>query len=107
MQWMDEVAGIAAVRHCGGHVTTAAVDNLQFKSGAYINDVIVIIAHLTYVGRTSMDARADVYVEEPETGQRRVINRAYFTEVHVDKQGRPIPVEYGLELKTEAEKAEW
>ena len=31
MEWMDEVAGIAATRHAGGIVTTAAVDNLQFK----------------------------------------------------------------------------
>nr|MCR4716093.1 acyl-CoA thioesterase [Lachnospiraceae bacterium] len=30
LQWMDEVAGIAAIRHAGIQVTTAAIDNLQF-----------------------------------------------------------------------------
>ena len=88
MQWMDEVAGIAATRHCGGFVTTAAVDNLQFKAGCFINEIIVIRAKLTYVGHTSMEVRVDVYIEDRESGQRRVINRAYFTEVHVDEKGK-------------------
>ena len=42
MEWMDEVAGIAALRHSGRQVTTVAVDNLKFKKGALINDVVVI-----------------------------------------------------------------
>ncbi|MCR5214721.1 MAG: acyl-CoA thioesterase [Eubacterium sp.] len=107
MEWMDEVAGIAASRHCGSYVTTAAIDNLQFKKGAFLNDVVVIRAKLTYVGRTSMEVRVDVYVEERETGLRRVINRAYFTLVQVNKEGRPVPLKYGLKLETEAEEAEW
>ncbi len=107
MQWMDEVAGIAATRHCGGYVTTAAVDNLQFKAGCFINEIIVIRAKLTYVGHTSMEVRVDVYIEDRDSGQRRVINRAYFTEVHVDEKGKPVPLRYGLKPETEFEKAEW
>ena len=107
MQWMDEAAGICAMRHSGGMITTAAVDNLQFKKGAYIGDVIAIAAKITYVGTTSMEVRTDVYVEECETGKRHVINHAYFTEVCVDKNGTPVPVKYTVEPKTEIEKAEW
>ena len=107
MQWMDEVAGIAATRHCGGYVTTAAVDNLQFKAGCFINEIIVIRAKLTYVGHTSLEVRVDVYIEDRDSGQRRVINRAYFTEVHVDEKGKPVPLRYGLKPETEFEKAEW
>lgn len=107
MMWMDEIAGVAAMRHCGGLVTTAAVDNLQFKKGAGVDDIIVITAHLTYVGRTSMEVRVDVYVEERATGRRIPINRAYFTEVCVDREGVPQPVIYGLTVKTPGEQAEW
>ena len=33
MQWIDEVAGIVAMRHAETHrVVTAAVDNLQFNA---------------------------------------------------------------------------
>ena len=107
MEWIDEIAGTAAVRHCSEAVTTAAVDNLQFKKGAYLNDIIVIIARITYVGHTSVEVRVDTYVEDRKTGMRHVINRAYLTEVCVDKNGTPITVPYGLEVISESEKAEW
>ncbi len=107
MEWMDQVSGIAATRHCGGFVTTAACDDLQFKNAAYINDILVIVSKITYVGRSSMEVRTDVYIEDRETGLRRVINRAYFTEVHVDENGKPCPVKYGLQVQSESDKAEW
>lgn len=107
LEWMDEVAGIAATRHCGGFVTTACIDNLQFKKGVFINDIIVVRAKVTHVGRSSMEVRVDVYVEDRDTGERRVINRAYFTEVHVDKDGAPAQLPYGLELVTPTDHLEW
>ena len=75
MSWMDEVAGIAATRHCGGFVTTAAVDNLQFKAGCFLNDIIVIRAKLTYVGRTSMEVRVDVYIEDRDSSKLKLKRR--------------------------------
>ncbi|MGI6118570.1 MAG: acyl-CoA thioesterase [Bilifractor sp.] len=107
MEWIDEVAGICAIRHCGGYVTTACVDNLQFRRGAALNDIIVVKAHLTHVGRTSMEVRVDTYVEEKQTGIRRLINYAYVTEVYIGEDDKPAEIPYGLELKTEVEKAEW
>ncbi len=107
MEWIDEAAGIAAIRHCGGFITTACVDTLQFKHAAYLHDLLVIIAKVTYVGRTSMEVRVDSYVEDCKTGIRSMINHAYLTEVCVDEEGTPIPIEYGLELTNETERAEW
>lgn len=107
MEWIDEVAALTAMRHCGGLVTTCAVDNLRFKYGAYINEIIVLIGKITYVGNSSMEVRVDTYVEDIETGIRRAINHAYLICVHVDSDGKPIPVKYGLEVETLSEKAEW
>ena len=107
MEMMDQAAGICAMRHCGGPVTTAAVDNLQFKKGAGINDIVVAVGRITYVGTTSMEVRVDVYVEDIRTGMRYTMNRAYFTEVSTDDEGRPSPVRYGLKLEGEAQRAEW
>ncbi|MCM1271700.1 MAG: acyl-CoA thioesterase [Ruminococcus flavefaciens] len=107
MEWIDEIAALTAMRHCGGLVTTCAVDNLRFKYGAYINEVIVLIGKVTYVGNTSMEVRVDTYVENIETGIRRAINHAYLICVHVDDNGNPMPVKYGLEVETLSEKAEW
>lgn len=34
MEWIDDCAGIAARRHAGVDITTAAIDTLEFKSAA-------------------------------------------------------------------------
>lgn len=39
MQWIDEVAALAAKRHTHRNVITASVDNLSFLKGAYQKDV--------------------------------------------------------------------
>ena len=75
LQWIDEVAGIVAHRHAGSIVTTACVDNLNFKAGAYLGDTVVLIGRMTYVGKTSMEVRVDTYAED-SNGMRRMINRA-------------------------------
>lgn len=107
MEWIDEAAGVAAMRHCGGNAVTLMVDSLKFKHGACINDILVLIAKVTYVGTTSMEIRVDTYVEQKDTGVRRAINHAYLTCVHVDDNGRPKPIEYGLAVETITETAEW
>ena len=105
MQWIDEMAGIVAYRHAGTIVTTACVDNLNFKAGAYLGDTVVLIGKLTYVGRTSMEVRIDTYVEDSD-GMRKMINRAYEVMVALDENDNKVEVP-GLIVETEAEKAEW
>ncbi|MBE6479077.1 MAG: acyl-CoA thioesterase [Olsenella sp.] len=107
MEWIDTTAGIAARRHCGASITTACVDSLVFRHPAYLNDVVYVCARLTHVGRTSMEVRVDVYVEDCATGERNAINTAYLTEVCVDAHGTPQPVEFGLELVSDEERREW
>ena len=107
MEWIDEAAALAAMRHCGGNVTTLMIDSLRFKYGAFINDMIVLIAKVTYVGRTSMEVRVDTYVEDKSSGIRRAINHAYLTCVHVNDEGRPEPIPYGLKPESITEIAEW
>ena len=105
MEWIDEIAGLVAIRHSQCNVITASADNLKFIRGAFQNDLIVLIGRLTYVGTTSMEVRVDTYVESLD-GIRRPINRAYLTLVAVDANGKPQEVPK-LILETESEKAEW
>lgn len=105
LQWIDEVAGIVAHRHAGSIVTTACVDNLNFKAGAYLGDTVVLIGRMTYVGKTSMEVRVDTYAED-SNGMRRMINRAYEVLVALDENDNKLEVP-GLIVETEAQKAEW
>ena len=41
MQWLDEAAGMVAMRHTRTNVITASVDNLRFIHGAYNGEMIV------------------------------------------------------------------
>ena len=97
VEWIDVVAGVVARRHSGCNVITAAIDNLQFKAGAYVNDTLVLIGRVTHVGHTSMEVRVDTYVESL-SGTRSVVNRAYLVLVALDENGNPTPVPSLLSL---------
>ncbi|WP_027627810.1 acyl-CoA thioesterase [Ruminiclostridium cellobioparum] len=105
MEWIDIVAAVVARRHSGCNVTTASIDNLQFKAAAYVNSTIFLVGQITYVGRTSMEVRVSTYVEKLD-GMRYMINRAYLVLVALDENDHPVQVP-GLTLETEEEKLEW
>ncbi|MDL2234402.1 acyl-CoA thioesterase [Ruminococcaceae bacterium OttesenSCG-928-L11] len=89
--WIDEVAGIAAIRHCQRPIVTAAIDNLRFREAVLQNQLVVLIAKVTYVGSTSMEVRVDSYVEDL-SGARKLINTAFLTQVALDDAGKPTKV---------------
>ncbi len=91
MEWIDIVAAVSARRHCGKNVTTAVVDSLVFKEAAYVNDTVVLHAHVTYAGRTSMEVCVETYTEGLDD-TKRLINKAYVVMVAIDESGKPTPV---------------
>ena len=105
LRWIDELAGIVARRHSNSHITTAAIDNLQFKAPVYAGQMVVLVGRVTYVGSSSMEIRIDSYVEELD-GIRRPINRAYIVMVAIDEDGNPVEVPE-LELESEEQKMEY
>lgn len=105
LKWIDELAGIVAIRHCGGTVTTAAIDNLQFRAPAYTGDMVVLRGWVTCVGRSSMEVRVDTYREALD-GKRELINRAYIDMVAIDCKGKPMEVPL-LAVETEDQQKEW
>ena len=105
LKWIDELAGIVAIRHSGATVTTAAIDNLRFEAPAYEGDFIVLQGSVTYVGFSSMEIRVDTYIETID-GNRQLINRAYIDMVAINSEGRPVEVP-GLILETDAQRVEY
>ena len=105
LKWIDELAGIVAMRHCGSTITTAAIDNLQFRAPAYTGDIVVLRGWVTSVGRTSMEIRVDTYRESLD-GSREIINQAYIDMVAIDSNGRPKEVP-DIEIETDEQHREW
>lgn len=105
LKWIDELAGIVAIRHCGSTVTTAAIDNLQFQAPAYTGDMIVLQGRVTYVGRSSMEIRVDTFREAMD-GTRELINVAYMDMVAINCKGQPEEVP-DLFLETDAQRQEY
>lgn len=103
--WMDIVAGVVARRHSSCAVTTVAIDNLQFKAPAYVDDVMVLTGRITHTGKSSMEVRVDAFVESLHGGKKPV-NQAYFVMVALDYNENPTEVN-SLLLETEEEKSEW
>ncbi len=104
LEWIDVVAAVVARRHCQQEVTTAAIDNLQFRAPVQLGSTLYLAGQLTYVGRTSMEVRVDSFTEDLE-GNRSLVNRAYLVLVAIDREGRPAPVPR-LVPETEEERRE-
>jgi len=92
LHFMDICAAIAAQRHSNRVVVTASVDSVDFQSAVRLGEVVVMEAVVNRAFTTSMEVEIDVWAEDTMLGTRRKCNRAFYTFVAVDQNGRPIPV---------------
>jgi acyl-CoA hydrolase len=107
MKMMDNCGGVAASRHSKSNVVTVRVDEIIFYKPIFVGNLVVCEAKIIYTGRTSMDVKVTVKVEDVLSEKPpEVALSAYFTFVAMDRSGKPKPVP-GLILETEEEKAEF
>ena len=92
MHWVDLAGALAAQRHCRKHVVTASMDALDFHSPIKMGHLAVFKSCVTFVSRTSMEVKVEVFSEDPLTGRRVQTSTAYLTYVALDKKGKPTPV---------------
>jgi acyl-CoA hydrolase len=100
---IDNVAGIAALRHTRTRTVTASVDAMEFLHPVRVGELLIIKASVNWVGRSSMEVGVKVLAENLFTGETNVTGRAYLTFVAVDLDGKPIPAPQ-LIVETEDEK---
>jgi acyl-CoA hydrolase len=108
MKLIDEVAGVAAVRHSRSRVVTAGADRLTFLQPIHVGELVTLQASVNAAWRTSMEVGVRVQTENPRTGEARHTNSAYLTMVAVDEDGNPAEVPALIaqspdELRREAE----
>jgi acyl-CoA hydrolase len=92
MRLCDEVAGIAAVRHSGRRVVTAAMDRMTFLHPVFVGNLVTVQATVNAAWRTSMEVGVRVESEVVHTGERAHTSTAYLTMVALDEDGRPTEV---------------
>jgi acyl-CoA hydrolase len=100
LQWIDIAAAIAAARHAGQPIVTAAMDRVHFLRPVRLGAVVIVQAQVNFVAHTSMEVGVRVVVEDLRTKVRTQATRAYVTMVAVDDAGRPVPV-HPLVLETD------
>lgn len=92
LQWVDITAAIAAQRHCGRVVVTAAINHVSFDNPIKQNSVVTLEAKVSRAFTSSMEVYVDVWVENPVTGEKTKCNEAILTFVAIDQNGAPLPV---------------
>ena len=102
MKMVDEVAGVAAVRHCGTRVVTAALDRMTFTQPVYVGQLVTVKASVNAAWRTSMEVGVRVESENVRTGEVTHTSTAYLTMVALTEEGGPTPVP-GVETTTDDE----
>jgi acyl-CoA hydrolase len=92
MHLCDEVAGIAAVRHCGARVVTAAMDRMTFQHPVFVGQLVTVKAMVNAAWRSSMEVGVRVESENVRTGEVLHTSTAYLTMVALDDDGNPTEV---------------
>jgi acyl-CoA hydrolase len=89
MKMVDEVAGVAAVRHSGTRVVTAALDRMTFTQPVYVGQLVTVKAMVNAAWRTSMEVGVRVESENVRSGEITHTSTAYLTMVALSDQGEP------------------
>ncbi|WP_082232546.1 acyl-CoA thioesterase [Halobacillus massiliensis] len=104
MAHIDDVAAIAAVRHCRKPVVTASTDSVDFLQPVFEGDTICLEAFVTWTHNTSMEVFVKAITENLLTGDRKVCTTAFLSMVAVDENNQPTPVP---PVKPESEEEKW
>lgn len=104
MKLVDTAGGYAAVKHAGGPVVTAAIDEMSFLEPVNVGDLVTVKAMVNDVGSTSLEVGVRVETENIMSGQKAHTSTAYLVFVALDpatRKPRSVPP---LVAETEAEK---
>lgn len=94
MRLVDTAGGLAAIKHCGGPVVTAAIDEMSFIEPVNLGDLVTVKASVNGVGTTSMEVGVRVETENIISGHTAHTSTAYLVFVALDpntRKPRPVP----------------
>ncbi|WP_336785893.1 acyl-CoA thioesterase [Paenibacillus sp. MMO-177] len=92
MAYIDDIASIAATKHCRRAVVTASTDSVDFLQPIRPSDSVCLESFVTWTGRTSVEVFVKVIKEDLLTGERIVAATSFLTFVALDQNKHPVPV---------------
>lgn len=92
MQLMDEVAFITATRFSRQRMVTVSSDRIDFTKPIPAGTIVELIGKVSYLGRTSLKVRVDIFIEEMYSNSREKAVRGEFTFVAIDENKKPMKV---------------
>lgn len=92
MQWMDEVAFIAATRFTRKRVVTISSNKIDFTMPIPAGTIVELVGEVIHVGNTSLKIQVDIYVEEMYSSVRQQAVSGTFTFVAIDENKNPTQV---------------
>nr|WP_245187026.1 hotdog domain-containing protein [Enterococcus larvae] len=99
MAWLDETAGISAIRLARVPIVTASVDHLDFLAPLKAGHSVCIETFISGAGRRSMEVFAKVIGEDLVSGERYLAGTSFMT--FVVPKGHELPM---IEPVTEEER---
>ncbi|WP_086348701.1 acyl-CoA thioesterase [Candidatus Enterococcus clewellii] len=99
MAWLDETAGISAIRVSRAPIVTASVDQLDFLAPLKAGHSVCIETFISGTGNRSMEVFAKVIGEDLVSGERYLAGTSFMT--FVVPKGHTLP---DIEPMTEEEK---
>lgn len=92
MRWVDQVAAMAAQRHCRRVVVTVSMDALTFKAPIFLGEYAIVRGIVNRAWKSSMEVQVTVDAEHPLSGEHRAAAEAFLTFVALDEQNKPVPI---------------
>jgi len=103
LKLLDQVAYACAARYCKSYCVTVSLDHVFFKEPIQVGELMTVLAHVNYVGSSSLEVGVKVVAENLKTQVKRHTNSCYFTMVCMGDDGKPKAAP-PLILETEAER---
>ncbi|MFD1739662.1 acyl-CoA thioesterase [Bacillus salitolerans] len=92
LSYIDEIAALAAMKHCNHVVVTASIDSVDFLSSATVGNALSLEAFVTSTGHTSMEVYVKVFSTDLLSDKRTLTTESFLTMVAVDQNGKPTSV---------------
>jgi acyl-CoA hydrolase len=92
MQWMDEVAYIAATRFTRMNMVTVCSDKVEFLKPITYGSIAEIVGKVVTVGNVKIIIKVEIFIEDMVSDNRTKAVEASFTFAAIDKDHNPVRI---------------